>query len=476
MKIIYKVRRSSQTIFVYSPIIIMLLFTFLILLGSCKKFLDINPPKDRIDRSKVFENDETATSAVIGVYSQMAGNTLGFASGGNSSVSVLGGLSADELKSYSDALKFFSENQIQTNDSKINNVWRTAYNYIYTANAIIEGLAVVNGVSESTKKQLLGEAKFIRAFCYFYLTNLFGDVPLILNTNYKVNENAPKSSSATIYSQTITDLLDAETLLSDSYVTNERVRPNKWVAKSLLSRVYLYTEKWDLAAQKASEVINHKVLYTLVNDLDKVFLKNSTEAIWQLVPPAGQNTTEGGFFILTATPTSVSLSPDLLAAFDNSLDNRKNVWIKELNNTTGRYSYSYKYKIRTSSLVTVPVTEYSMVIRLAELHLIRAEAKARLGQVEPALDDINIIRRRAGIVTPVTGLNPLQCLMEIRKQRRLELFTEWGHRWLDLKRTVEANTILPPLKGSSWQNTDVLYPIPDEEINRNINLIQNLGY
>ena len=110
------------------------------------------------------------------------------------------------------------------------------------------------------------------------------------------------------------------------------------------------------------------------------------------------------------------------------------------------------------------------------MYLIRAEALANLQQADLALADINLIRKRAGLVIPLANLTSVQCLNEIEKQRRFELFSEWGHRWLDLKRTNRASAILAPIKGSNWKDTDVLYPIPENERARNQNIGQNLGY
>lgn len=447
------------------------LIALTILSVSCKKFLEISPPRDAATFSQIFDNDEIATSTLTGIYSKMA--TSGAFSGSETSIAVLGGLSGDELKSYNLSLEAFYKNEIPTNSAEINTVWSNAYSYIYASNAILNGLGVSKAVTEKTTQQLQGEAKFVRAFCYFYLVNLFGEIPLHLTTDYRINETASKSSTNKIYSQIITDLTDAENLLSPNYVTTERIRPNKWVAKTLLSRVYLYLGEFELAAKKATEVIDQKSLFSLVDDLDKVFLKNSTEAIWQLMPTAGNNTQEGALFILTTTPTTISLSPNLIPLFEPS-DNRRTKWIQEFTNSTGKYYYPYKYKIRTT--INGIISEYSMVMRLAELYLIRAESRSRLGQSQLALDDINLIRKRAGLAVPLVGLSPDQCLSEVEKQRRFELFTEWGHRWLDLKRTHRAEELLSVLKGNTWKNTDVLYPIPDSETTRNLNINQNLGY
>lgn len=447
---------------------------FSLCLSSCKKFLEIEPPLDKFEVGRVFENDETATSAVTGIYSKMAAD--GFASGDRGSISVLAGLSADEFISHSALLDGIYKNEIPTNDPSISRLWSYGFNYIYVVNSILEGLPLSTAVSEKTKIQLQGEARFIRAFCYLNMVNLFGDVPLILKTDYRDNQSVSKTSKDIIYSQIIVDLLEAEKLLGPSYITGERLRPNKWAAAALLARVYLYNQRWDDAAKKATEIINQNGTYSLVADLNQVFIKNSTEAIWQLMPRAGRNTNEAGTLILIATPLNVSLSPNLIAAFTDADDTRKSKWIGQFKNSSGTYNYPFKYKIRPEQVPLPPVSEYSMVIRLAEMYLVRAEARSKLNLQDLALEDINLIRKRAGITKGLTGLNQTQNLIEVEKQRRLELFSEWGHRWFDLKRTGLANTVLAPIKGSTWKATDVLYPIPDAETSINGNIAQNAGY
>jgi len=465
-------------------------FSFILILmltSSCKKFLEIDSPQNKILSDKVFENNETATSAMVGIYSNMAGKSFGFASGDRGAISCIAGLSADEFRSYTATLDGFYQNEIATSDSQIGLIWAEMYNYIYTANAIIEGLDASTGVSEGIKLQLKGESKFVRAFCYFYLTNLFGDVPLILTTDYRVNDQAPRTNKTSIYEQIIADLQDAENLLPSDYVNLERVRPTKWAAKAFLARVYLYTEKWGDAELKATEVINQKGLYSLCLDYDQIFLKNSTEAIWQLPAQPGRNTNEGATFILIATPTVVAVTPGLINAFTEPADVRKTKCLKQFVNTSGTFTYPFKYKVRTVSNVTLPATEYSMVLRLAELYLIRAEAKIHgntATSIASGIADLNIVRRRpssTGVASnpiPEISLNLSQsdALSAVEKERRLELFSEWGHRWFDLKRTGRASAVLGPLKGATWKDTDVLYPLPDNEVNRNNGLTQNPGY
>src|SRR4029077_9747350 len=107
--------------------------------------------------------------------------------------------------------------------------WQPAYFYIANANTAINELAL-SSITESTRNELIGEAEFIRAFCYFYLVNLFGDVPLITGTNYKVNSLASKISSDSIYKLIFADLKDAQIRLSSDYSFSkgERDQPNHW--------------------------------------------------------------------------------------------------------------------------------------------------------------------------------------------------------------------------------------------------------
>lgn len=439
---------------------------------SCKKFLEIDPPKDSLVQSTVFISDEVAVSALTGIYSSMANN--GFASGNASGITSICGRSADEFTNYNMNYSEFYENRISTSNTALANLYGSSYSVIYVANAVLEGLAKSQGITPAVKTQLEGEALFIRAFCYFYLTNLFGAVPLNLSTDYRINQIAYRSPTELVYLQIIQDLTTAERLLDEDYPSNERIRPNKAAANALLARTYLYQKDWENAEKHASLVIGKTNLYSL-SPLESVFLKNSREAIWQLMPPASNfNTLEGTMFILTSTPQNLSLSQNLMDQAFEANDKRKTLWTKNYSDNSGTYNYPFKYKIRQST----NVSEYSMVFRLAEQYLIRAEARAQLNKPNLAVDDLDVIRNRAEISlirnsTSNFGLSEL--LLSIEKERRSELFAEWGHRWLDLKRTGRSTAVLSQHK-TDWHPNDALYPIPDAEINRNNNITQNEGY
>ncbi|HEY0273822.1 MAG TPA: RagB/SusD family nutrient uptake outer membrane protein, partial [Chitinophaga sp.] len=276
----------------------------------------------------------------------------------------------------------------------------------------------------------------------------------------------------------ISNLKTAVQLMGDDYPTGQRLRPNKAAANALLARVYLYTKQWSLAAATASLVINDS-RYALPKDLDQVFLANSQEAIFQLEPVnllGGRNTWEG-FTATPPTPTATAIfrldTTNMIRKYEPG-DLRLAHWTGTRTANGATYYFPYKYKIRTTT--TGAITEYSMVMRLAEQYFIRAEARIQQDDLDGGRADLDAIRERAGLEDLPTTLNKDALLLAVEKERQLELFTEWGHRWFDLKRTGRANAVLGPIKGSNWQATDTLYPIPSDAIRTNPNLTQNEGY
>jgi len=476
---------NKQLAIIYRAPLLRILLVVAIM-PACKKFIEVPLPGTETFPKDVFDGDLTATGAVTAIYGQMIHNN-GWASGNTQSVTFLCALSADELENYSSELvpREFYENAIKTNNAAIENAfWDPAYQYIYAANAVLEGLDRSAGLTSAARTQLQGEALFIRAFCHFYLVNLFGAVPYLDSTAYENNIVRQRTPVPTVYQRIIADLLAAQAKLSVEYARVERVRPNKWAATALLARAYLYAGNWAAAETGATAVIEQSDVYHL-DSLNGVFVKNSNETIWQLMPNNSEagNTWEGSNFILNASPsTSESnaaiLSQQLLDAFENG-DLRRSAWVDSIASadSSRMYYFPYKYKVQNST----ELKEYSMVLRLAELYLLRAEARAQQGMISGARADLDIIRQRAGL--PGTTANSRGALLKaIAHERQVELFTEWGHRWLDLKRTGTANDILGTVKTGSWQTTDALYPIPtlmpipQSEIQLNPNLTQNSGY
>lgn len=440
---------------------------------SCKKFVEVPPPANQIVNPIPFQDDATATATVIGIYSEMMRAQNLFS---NNLTTLYAGMSADELYYYSPSFRDeFVKNEItEANHENLRiSFWEPAYKFIYTSNLCIEQLTKSSTLTPQLKNTLTGECKFIRAYCYFYLINLFGDVPLILTSDFRINSSLPRTPKEKVYEQIISDLNDAANLLGESYPTAGRVRPNKWAAAAMLARVYLYNGDWIDAESEATAVINSGV-FTLEADLNNVFLKDSKEAIWQLMPVNPQFNTYEGHAILQPNnnlPPTYLLTNSLLNSFESG-DKRRIAWVGSRMFQSQMEYFPYKYKVYGNS---APLTEYYMVLRLAEQYLIRAEARAHQNNFEGASDDVNIIRNRAGL--PDVTYNSQQAILAaIEQERKIELFAEWGHRWNDLKRTGRIDAVLSAFKPDTWQPKDTLWPIPQGEINLNHALTQNPGY
>src|SRR5262249_1697155 len=158
---------------------IVIAFSVLLLafsMDGCKKFVQINPPTTQLATTSVFTNNVTVTAAQLAIYTNMKPESYNMASAC--------GLLSDELTYYSTSpsqLQYYA-NAMQALSNP--GPWVNAYKYIYQANAIVAGLQNNGNINAPIAGQLIGESKFVRAFWYFYLVNLYGDVPLVLTTDY----------------------------------------------------------------------------------------------------------------------------------------------------------------------------------------------------------------------------------------------------------------------------------------------------
>lgn len=509
MKNIFKQYRNLEEIAIKGLIrsfIFLCSLCFLLLSSGCKKLIEVPPPGNLL-LGNVYLADATAIGVVNNIF---VGSNF-------DNLFIKAGLLADELIAYDFTLgeyvKYYKNALTPIN---LVEPWAGTYNKIFACNDAIEGVAASEGLLPAVKRELTGESKFMRAYFYFYLVNLYGDVPLALTTDPEVNRLLSRSPQSDVYKQIISDLKDAQGLLSEDFLditlrsqTAERVRPTYWAATALLARVYLYNSMYKEAAEEASKVIanNTKFSLTALND---VFLKNSDETIWSIQSQAyPYNTPVGDFFVLPVTgPSSgttqaypVSLSNFIVNGFEPG-DARRANWVDSVIvtdtvlNRIDTFYYAYKYKAGRTQTAN---TEYENVLRLGEQYLIRAEAEARLGNKAAAVADLNIIRARARAASTVAVPNPLpdlsatlseaQLYVAIEQERKVELFTEWGHRWFDLKRTsgfndiskTRADEVMPAVctvKGTAWDPNFKLLPISQSELlmSPNMKNAQNPGY
>lgn len=470
--------------------------------ASCKKFITIDEPKDSITMPKMFRTDQLAEAALLGIYNSMvhgpakddyaitpaqayhrayAGGLSTYAGG------LCGGefVEAYNTRTLADLNKFFSYNY-----------WYSAYNVIYLANSVIEGIegSTSNNLTSRARKQFTAEAKLLRAFSYLYLIQYFGDVPLVLTIDFNMTKQMKRTPSSQVYEYILADLLTAYQELEETYPATgqQRIRANKWTAAALLARTHLYLEQYERAAAYATEVINHSDTYQL-EELEDVFLAGSKEAIFQLQQTNGdselRNATAEGYYFLPSPlhegMARISFSSQFLQVFEKG-DLRRQIWIDSTYQTIfggspSKTFYPAKYKVgRDASELGMPALENTMVLRLGEQYLIRAEARAHGvdGGVQGALDDLNHIRQRAGLPALPVSLSGTALQNAVWQERKVELMAEWGHRWVDLRRAGLANQELSklPLNQPWLGDYQLLFPIPSEEIKANKNLAQNPGY
>ena len=481
------------------------MLTVVMTISSCEKLVEIDAPIDSITTTEVFNSDEQAKSAMAGIYAKMINN---LSSGGgilnefsSGLVTMLGALSADELNSWTTTSGYseydvFNRNKILQSNTPSSAFWQSAYTTIYGANAVIEGVqtSVSSNLSEGVRKKLTAEAKFVRAFSYFYLVNFFGDVPLVLTIDFNQTRKLPRAPVADVYKQIIKDLLEAQANLpaSNTNLAGEKIYPDTWSATALLARAYLYTKEYENAFKQSNELIVNAGRFVLETDLEKTFLVESRESIWQLKQESsaskGNATEEGHVFIpfsFEGQPVFFNvayfLSEELMNTFEAD-DKRLINWvgISTTNQTGSTLYFPYKYKTGPHNrVIGGPPTEYYVALRFAEQYLIRAEAAANgAAPLTNAIDDLNLIRDRAGLLPLSNTLTQSEVLEAVGKERRLELFAEWGHRWLDLKRTGHAVEVLSQITiKQPWAGEyQLFYPIPPNELKLNSHLIQNPGY
>lgn len=439
---------------------------------ACDDFLEVGVPKDQLDNDKVFHDGKTATAAVVNVYSMLRNN--GFLSGNREGVGYLMGCYTDELKVVNTQdvnYRFFYNGTVLSTNAAVKNLWNYTYQQIYAVNNILEGLDTSGTLSNELEQQLKGEALAIRGILHFYLTMTYGDVPYITTTNYNTNRQIAKLSSIKVLDNAVQDLKTAVSLLSENYISAERVRINKNTAQALLARVLLYRGDWVPAIEYAQAVLdngNYKL-----EDIDKVFLKESKSALWQLKPDTpGKNTLEGTAYSFTAVPAKESVVSEALYNSFDADDLRKSLWFKSVGAGNSDNIHAYKYKQRGATGTTS--LEYSVVVRLEEVYLIMAECAAYAGDWEKCSKMLNLLRQRSGL-TPVQLTDEETAVEAVLQERKKELFCEFGHRFYDLKRRGKLNVLLEV--KPFWSSHFEKLPLPETELQLNPNLLpQNNGY
>jgi hypothetical protein len=452
------------------------------LLTGCEKYLDNTAlPAGTIAGKDAYVSDNSVSAIVTG--SMMSLNNNGPA-GFSEFTSIYG----DELRTVpgvvNNGLLMAEANNL---DPSTVNYWTPTYNKIYALNLAIENIKATPAKLYFFN-QWMGECYFLRAFDYYFLSALYGDVALALTSDYKTNSLLARAPQSEVNKQIITDLLTAKDMLSADYksgygtTTQDRARPNRGAAEALLAKIYLANNEWSNAGAMADSVINDNTHYKLVAPAG-VFLTNSQETIWSLATNNDVATSEFAIYnnsmpaLVTVDPyktynLQVQMTDTLLHSFEPN-DARYTNWVRSTTYTgttpAQTFYYPNKYKSALSG-------ERSMIMRLADILLVRAEARAHLNNITGAQADINAIRTRAGLPN-TTANNTTDLLAAIVQERKVELFTEMGNRFFDLRRWGQLDAVMLAQKGSSvWSGYKQFWPIPLTELTYDTNLKQTSGY
>jgi len=444
----------------------------LLLTSACENLVTTDYPSDQIGTTQVFEEVQTANAALAYLYAALRDQSI---------ITGASYYGADPLlSSYTDDMDCYLndqngvsdiyKNQQRETNTTIETIWKTAYQQIYYANSIIYGTENSKTLSDDDKDRIKGEALFVRSLIYFYLQQLFGDIPYTTSLDYEYNRKISKTDASTVLELLETDLATAAGLLEDDYRDAERIYPNRKTAQLLLARVYLLRSEWS-QAEKMADTILLSPLYQFQTDINEVFHKSGSHILWQLEPENSGDAAEAAdfYYFSDAAPYAYALTSDLVNSFAVE-DLRKQLWMAEVTYNSDTWYRPYKYKNLTGS----NFNEYSIVFRLEEVYFIKAEALAKQSRYDEALPYLNATRERAGM-TAIASLSGEGFITELLAEKRREFFCESGHRFLDLKRWGKLDE-LSALK-TNWESYMQVWPLPQSEMLLNSNLSpQNSGY
>ncbi|TXK49229.1 RagB/SusD family nutrient uptake outer membrane protein [Pontibacter qinzhouensis] len=452
-----------KSIYAYQPLKKQFLVVLLLLgFSSCEEFLNVKPAESVSDEVTIV-NKLSAETAVRGVYSALAsGSYYG------TSFQSIGYLSGDNVQwtgSQSQVQEFINH-QVNAENSTIGSAWVAIYRTINRANNVISKVPAVADptFTQEQKNQLVGEAYFIRALAYFDLARTFGGVPIITAPTISPTDNRgiARASVDETYAQVLSDLEAAEPLLS---LTTDRYRATRKTVWALKARYYLYRQNWEQAEEFASKLISDSDFRLLKpysaffagnvrgtqESVFEVFYNGTTEVNghrnqWQ--PQANGGTRQW------------APSDAVIALLNNpEIGGNRNVLVAQDNQNRWYGTLYYR----------TPGSDPSYIFRIAELYLIRAEARAQRDNLAGAKADLDAVRDRAGLAGAAAA-SKADLLLAIEDERRVE-FAQEPHRWFDLVRTGRAPAVL----NISDENRLVL-PIPIDQLLADKALQQNLGY
>lgn len=433
--------------------------------------LDPQPVNAVSDENPIFDLTSSQT-ALRGVYRALGNTgyygeswvTLGFYPSGDIKNLTTGGASNLVTVNF------------RSDDVNFSTTWSAIYVTVNRANNIISKVPGVSDpqLTQALKNQYVGEAKFIRALCYFDLARGWGGVQLVLEPTGSLT-NIPNRSRSTLdetYAQVLKDLTDAESLLPPNAELN-KIRVTKETVWALRARVHLYKQEWALAEEYAAKLIAPGK-YKLVKPFSAWFANSVTgsdESIFELefsaqnpstIRSQMQHPINGGTYRYAPTDAFVQILRD------KDISGGRRALIDSVTQTGITQWFGNLYYRKNA-------TDPAYILRIAEMYLIRAEARVHNADLSGALDDLNEVRSRANVPLSTSATED-DLLLDIENERRVEFALE-PHRWFDLVRTGRAKAVLEALSSATKVDPwETVFPIPALQVQLDKNLQQNFGY
>lgn len=479
------------------------LFVAIVALQACEDFLDIKPKtygipiKNTSADSVIYKTADEAEAALGGTYADFKNEYFEL------DYFVNGDAQADDAYAGADNPDNFQidDYKIIATNRNVSRDWVYLYSTIGKANRIVNNVPKVTdpALTAARKTEMVAEASFIRAFCYFQIVQLWGDAPLQLKdlktlspeTFPDVYEQVfpPKVPAEEIYAQIILDL-EAAVAGAPTTAANKGIA-TKGAANAMLAKVYATREPhdWEKVNDYCQAVMDGG--YSLLPEYDQLWdneHENSSEAIFEINYFGGSVDHNWGTQMFRGLDWKKFNIPsnDLVAAFDAEGDDiRKDASIIFLD-VTGKWSDNhwpqnqYPFLNKYRHFIS-PSDQNYIFLRLADIMLLKAEALNELDDLAGAKALVDQIRDRVDLnPTPANSKDAMR--LAIEKERRLELAFE-GHRWFDLRRTGRAITVINAVKdgegdplGYNLTEARLIWPVPQAELDKNVNLSQNPGY
>lgn len=464
-----------------------IIFVFIITLYACEDFLTTELRGEYTTES-YYESAINASMSVNAIYNSLYGNTLWIFGDVASDDAVKGGNAGDQADI--NAINDFSA---KSDNGVLNTFWQATYETISRANNAITHIPDITMDSE-LQNQLIGEAKFLRAYSYFNLVNIFGKIPLKLQPQNKVATiYVGLSDENKIYEQIERDLTNAAAALPVGHIL-EKGRVTKGAAYALLAKTQLYQKKYSecLASIQLLENLGQYDLVANYADLFQSGAEDSTEIIFGLrylndtEVSLGNHlnvwfapSIEGGYYFNAPTQSFIDAFTDKTTddkddpRIDASIGREGKPWFNN-RSFSASWSEATGYLVKKYNEDMVPelaknqsTTPYH-IIRYADILLIKAEAINEMGGTEAitnAAMEVDKVRMRAGLA-PTSATTQTDLREVIRNERRKELGFEF-HRFFDLMRWGKETAEAALGSDFTWEEPRFYFPIPQSELDTN---------